>query len=83
MAKQSKIIENLQLFVTSSPSIKTVLKKNINIPKKTSNDFIKRNIYESNNKLHIRERYPYDEFKIDRNPPRDNLNNGMMLKFNL
>jgi len=73
-AKPNKIITNLQNFVDSSPSIKTVLVRRHILPKSKQN-FTSRNISESRNKLHLRERYPYDEYKIERDP-KNNLENG-------
>jgi len=73
-AKPNKIITNLQHFVDSSPSIKTVLVRRHILPKSKQN-FTSRNISESRNKLHLRNRYPYDEYKIDRDQKK-NLENG-------
>ena len=72
--KGNKILNNLQGFVHTSPSIKTVLVRRPILPKQKTN-FTQRNISETRNKLHIRDRYPYNEFKIDRDP-KNNLENG-------
>lgn len=74
--KSNKIITNLKNFVATSPGVRTVVVRRHILPEKKTN-FARRNINEANNKLHIRDRYPYDEYKIERNMPKDNLNNGI------
>ncbi len=72
--KPNKILNNIQNFVDTSPTVRTVLVRRPILLNKKQN-IAKRNKSEANTKLHIRDRYPYDEYKIERNPS-NNLNNG-------
>jgi len=78
LPSKNKIISNLQGFVDTSPSIKTIIVRKPILLQKTN--FTKRNVSESRNKLHIRDRYPYDEYKIGRDP-KNNLDNGTFILY--